>query len=129
MWLARRCGRVVSVEHNPGWFEHVRTQLAAAQMSNVDLRLRTTGATYETAIDDVTAIDFALIDGRRRHCCAMQAAEKLRPGGMLVLDNAERYPAALNEEWHRFHSIVAAWPKSQHDDGVSRTDIWLRPAA
>jgi len=46
-----------------------------------------------------------------------------------VLDNAERYPATLNEDWRRFYSTIATWPKIQHDNGVSRTDIWLRPAA
>jgi len=127
LWLARRCCRLVSVEHNAAWHAKVTSWLDAAQITNVDLQLRVDRTDYKRAIDDVSIVDFALIDGKRRAACAVFAAQKLRPGAMLVLDDADRYPTTASEMWARFHEMVADWPKGQHEDRVTRADIWLAP--
>ncbi len=37
------------------------------------------------------SLDYALVDGSYRDECVMRALEVLRPGGMLILDNANWY--------------------------------------
>src|SRR5262245_38432029 len=39
LWFAKRAGRIVSVEHHPGWFETVKQKVDLQGLSNVDLRL------------------------------------------------------------------------------------------
>lgn len=60
---------------------------------------------YASKIDhyDDNSFDLVMVDGRARNACLWHARRKVKPGGYLVLDNAERegYSAAIGlmEEW------------------------------
>lgn len=89
---------------------------------------------YAQAILDHPAghFDAILVDGRARVSCAALAAERVRPGGLLLLDNAERanyLPALarlrdLGWEERSFEGPVPAvvWPPT------SCTNAFRRPA-
>jgi hypothetical protein len=85
-WFASRVSRVVSVEHDPKWFERVRSALPP----NADLHLRTTG--YANAISEVEEqlFDIVVIDGPERHECALKATEHLKDDGLILFDNSDR---------------------------------------
>lgn len=115
-FLARRSGRVTSIEHDPRWYS-----LAASKLSgyrNVDLHLveahpptTSTGCfsghpawggidfrRYVDAIDDhAGAFDLIIIDGRCRDHCLNTAKHHVKPDGMILFDNAtrSRYRGAL----------------------------------
>ena len=40
---------------------------------------------------DRESLDFALIDRTYRDHCAIAALDRIRPGGVMVIDNVERY--------------------------------------
>ena len=106
LWLAARAASVHSVEHHPGWAEHLSPRLP----DNVTLRVvepvRTPVpdapsakpghagldcADYVAAIDDVPgAFDVVVIDGRAREACLARAVERVSPGGIIVFDNVDR---------------------------------------
>lgn len=112
VWLARRAGSVISVEHDPGWAARTRAALAARNARNVDLRVvepRAGGVgpaavrsakrgfegldftAYADAIDDVDGdFDLVVIDGRAREACLVRAIDRLAEGGVVVFDNVER---------------------------------------
>lgn len=127
LWLSRRCAHLISVEHDPEWHACVTRRLQEAGATNVDLRLRRTGAEYESAIDDVSVIDFALIDGKRRHICMVKCVSRLRPGGLLILDNADRYLPPGTDEWRAVQAMVEGWPMADTSNGVWKTTIWRKP--
>ena len=115
-----RCGaNLVSVEHNPQWHLQVSAALEARQASACDLRLieaedaampaaddsdpdgyASSDAAYRgksfrkyaAAMDEFpdASFDVVLIDGRARPSCLKHAVGKVKPGGMVVLDNTER---------------------------------------
>lgn len=117
VWLARRAAEVHSVEHDLGWAEVMRAQLA--DLSDVHLhavaptRRRSTAAEapsgrrgyadadfadYVRAIDDVPGtFDLIVIDGRSRASCLDHARERLAPDGLIVFDDPHRarYRAAI----------------------------------
>jgi hypothetical protein len=117
VWLARRAAEVHSVEHDLGWAETMRSQLA--DRSNVHLRAvaptrrrSTIGeapsgrrgyadadfADYVRAIDDVPGTcDVIVIDGRSRASCLDHARARLAPDGLIVFDDPHRarYRAAI----------------------------------
>lgn len=80
LWFAERVAAVVSVEHDPAWRDKVRS-LAPA---NVTL-LEAFGHTGQV-------FDLFLIDGLReeREGCLLKAHVFVKPGGWVVLDNANR---------------------------------------
>jgi SAM-dependent methyltransferase len=117
-WLARGA-EVVSIEHDPLWYAHLRQRFEPS--SPVDYRLvlpepaesdshgadiadpacyrsddaSFRGCTFRNYVSQVDAFpddhfDVILIDGRARPACIQHSVDKVRPGGLLVLDNADR---------------------------------------
>jgi hypothetical protein len=108
LWLGRRAGEVHSVEHDKGFYEFLAPQLTS--LPHVTLRAveavrepvphtpsQRRGhegldfSAYVAAIDDVPgSFDLVVVDGRARVASARHALPRLAPGGILVLDNADR---------------------------------------
>ncbi len=150
LWFARRVARVVSIEHNPVWFATVSARLASAGVANVLLRLDpacasggkpTDPATYLAPARDALAEapsppDLILIDGIHRDHAALWALERVRtPGGVIVLDNCERFipgasraPESIgpdarppSPQWERFHERTKGLRRVRFSNGISDT--------
>jgi predicted O-methyltransferase YrrM len=81
---------VYSNEHNAEWQRKVATDLERRGVNNVTYRLLA-GNDYTAAThvaDD--SVDFILVDGTLRHACMQTALRKVRPGGWIYLDNADK---------------------------------------
>lgn len=108
IWFAqKRAGRVVTVDHNQEWHRRI-SETALAQNLPVEALLRPAkpqpgcdhsgGHTWAMPgydfSDYVSAItdryNLILVDGRARVMCFQAALGHLRPGGYLVLHDAER---------------------------------------
>lgn len=86
---------------------------------------------YAGAIDEFpdAHFDLVLVDGRARPSCARHAAGKVRPGGLLLLDNTER-PYYLE----RTPECLPGWRKALDCFGptptqrqFTRCTVWQRP--
>jgi len=96
LWYAQRVAQVVSVEHNQRWYEQVSLRVP----SNVRLSLVATGVggsstdekdEYVASIfQDEGSYDIIVVDGQARNACCCVAVRCLLPGGLLILDNADR---------------------------------------
>lgn len=103
-WFATRMGRLLSVEHDAGWYAKVAAQLAERDIRNVDYQLHPVqpervetpdwiaamfASPYVRAVDAFgpRSIDFALVDGMYRSACALAVIPKLRSGALLIVDN------------------------------------------
>jgi hypothetical protein len=102
-FFSRRGCTVVSVEHDPEW--HARVASALERRPDVDLLLippqtsessdddeAKVFAAYAAAIDPypVDGFDAVLVDGRARALCLARAGDKVRKGGLVLLDDSER---------------------------------------
>jgi hypothetical protein len=87
LFWARRARRVISVEHDPAWYENVRSQ----NTPNAEISLAS-GYAYVEAIKKDAPHDVIVVDGRWRFDCTMNCLGYLAPGGMVILDNSERHP-------------------------------------
>jgi len=104
------------------------------------------------ALESLTdqTIDVALVDGGPRSFCTMTLIPKLRPGGLLILDdvhnflpsqsespNAFRNPAnipvksingaALN--WRDVFQQIQSWRRLWLSNGVRDTAVFFKPCA
>jgi Methyltransferase domain len=115
IFLARRVGRVVSIEYDAGWCEAVATRLRAHGLGNAELRhlppepgdddalyrssaAEFVGLSFRRYVQSVLehpdrAFDVILVDGRARLGCVVTALPKLRDDGVLILDDSEREDA------------------------------------
>jgi predicted O-methyltransferase YrrM len=148
LWLARRVSHVTSIEHHPRWFERVRIQAGRQRLTNISLKLVPDSECllgaghYVNPIYEDAAFDLILVDGLHRQSCALAAVNKIKAGGMIVVDNANWYlpspsrsPAsrASNQgpascEWAAFARQVAGWRVSWTSNGVTDTAIWFAPS-
>jgi hypothetical protein len=146
VFFARRLKQLTSLEHHQAWFNKVEKWLKEEQIKNVDyvqvsiIYPKGTGETdgYQKAIkeEQVKAykdyygyinrfpdgyFDFIMVDGRARVQCGMHALSKLKQGGMLVLDNAER------PRYQPLHNALRSWPSVFTTTGLTDTVIWFKP--
>lgn len=144
---------VTSIEYNPKWHEQVKFFLSQNHIENVDLHLilpqeiksvepvssnyRTNSpdhinshfADYVQVIDkfEDNFFDLVLVDGRARVDCINHSMSKVKPGGWLVLDNAERSFYNVADE------IMSSWYKQEYFGFVPyikqycKTTIWRKP--
>tara|TARA_A100001015_G_scaffold321198_1_gene450720 strand:+ start:1753 stop:2379 length:627 start_codon:yes stop_codon:yes gene_type:complete len=95
-YWAKRCREVVSVDDKKEWSSSVSC-IENVTAIHVDIDR------YADCIFDYEMSDLIVIDGIRRYACAQNAVQRLKPGGMIVLDNSDWYDAAcltLSEKPH-----------------------------
>lgn len=134
-WFARRLARLTSVEMDAAWYAKVRAKVEGS----VDLRhipiehgLREETPDfprptprYVAVIDewDDASLDFVLVDGHYRLACVRGALPKLRPGGLLAIDNTN-WLAELGD-W----GVPGSWPLVHQSENVmTQTSVWRAPA-
>ncbi|MEF3696118.1 methyltransferase domain containing protein [Desulfolutivibrio sp.] len=148
LYFSRLMDSLVTVEHNEKWRRKVAALLQRFEIANVTLAYappgearacpdmrppiwRKLGMTprrpeFADYFDHILAypdehFDVVLVDGRARVECAINAMEKIAPGGFLVLDNSE---------WEKYAPIFEAfadWRRRDFENGVWRTTIFCKP--
>jgi hypothetical protein len=89
LYWAARTRRVCAVETSRDW----HAKIAAHGLPNLELFLREDKAGYLACLAERgEKFDLIVVDGRWRQSCAALAPAFLREEGIIVLDDAERYP-------------------------------------
>jgi predicted O-methyltransferase YrrM len=123
--------------------------LRQANVGNVDLQLKSLeGAEHSDYVRTVEAmptesLDFVLVDGRLRGWCMLSALEKLKPGGLLILDNAESHFPRERADMKTSHETMAdtflkthletivtrmtSWRTITTYNGIWETRFWIKP--
>ena len=149
LWFARRLRSLRSIESHKGWYAKVKKNLADASVTNVDYRLFELShedeqeSQYTRAADDFPdqTLGFAMVDGAARATCANAVIRKLRPGGLLVIDNIQLFvdhpsrsphnrqgKGPRDSHWAMFVSATQGWRKLWNCSGIVDTCIWFKPA-
>lgn len=152
LWFAQRIKHLTSVEHDEAWYKAVSSKLKAANISNVNYLLckleegyeRREESSYVQVVNTFgkESLDFVLVDGEHRDVCAVMVLEKIRPGGIIVVDNVNWYlpcdsispnsrsknSLPASKEWTRFLDRVKDWCSIWTSNGVCDTAIWFKPS-
>jgi predicted O-methyltransferase YrrM len=152
LWFAKRIAHITSVEHNPEWFAIVTTMLNQQSIENVTYSLHqkethnSSGA--QSGYVNVTtslakeSLDLILVDGIYRSQCVLKSLPLIRPGGILVIDNVNRYlpsksiapnsrsfnQGPIDEEWKQALGLLTTWRFFWSSNGVSDTAFYFKPA-
>ncbi len=154
LWLSRRVRSLTTVEHHPDWYEMVKQALKDEGSGNCVLLLcepqlheALKGAAadgsityhsdecegsfeqYARAIDHLPdrSLDLVIVDGRSRAACLVHATPKVRPGGLLVLDDSDR------ERYRTAKESLRDWPSEEfcglrpYSLKLNCTTVWTRP--
>lgn len=151
LWFAARVAALTSVEHDERWYKAVGTRLSDSGLGNVEYVLAPEDQPKERGGDSSyartalsfpdAALDFALVDGHYRDYSAKFVMPKIRPGGMLIIDNVNWYlpcrskapnsrTTALgpaNPVWASVWRELAEWRTIWTSSGVWDTAIFIKP--
>jgi hypothetical protein len=133
-WFALRLGRLVSVEYDPDWHRKVVETLrdignAYCQLIPLDhppeqpVIVGDCIPAYVAIADEFPAdsLGLVIVDGHYRQACVKRVLAKIKPGGLLLIDNTDRMPLA---EW----GVPASWPVVHRSRNVrTETTIWRKP--
>lgn len=155
VWLAQRVAHLTSVESDPQWIVRVR-----AMIDKTDSSTRVTLHQADIGPGDVLdpansayvrlgkaiargSLDFVLVDGALRDHCAAVAIDLLKPGGLLIIDNVERYVPQVKKshspvarglgdgfgsgEWEQVYRRIENWECIWTSNGVTDTALWVKP--
>lgn len=159
LYFLSKVKEVVTVEHDHGWFDMLKTKIEVADAArwngqlilpenvagkiNLDKSQPTdyyseasifqhnTFKAYSTFISQFKDeyFDLVLIDGRARTSCLYHSIPKVKIGGFLVLDNAERKyylqnnSTLLKKHYKLLTNDMGPVPYSPH---FSQTAVWQR---
>ena len=155
LWLAERVKSVTTVEHDAGWFTRIEQKLGEQGLTNCVVLFREpenvetappatangdgigylsqkcpgSFAAYVQAIDQFPddSFDFVFVDGRSRAACLHHAARKVRPGGLLILDDSNR------ERYQQAAQCLQAWVRKDFcgikpfQSRLGYTTCWIKP--
>jgi hypothetical protein len=147
LWYAARVGELISVEHDPTWYERGCSALARTGLSQAKLifcppaldpaydwqrlwpgyaRLghpprKPEYKDYMTQIDRYPEGDFQVIaiDGRERVGCLLHALPHLAKGGCVILDDSHR------PKYAEFFSLLKDWHTEIYDFGLKQTTLFF----
>lgn len=133
LWFLGRGCRVTSIEHSADWAGYVRAFVDDHLSEEARARLEYHVEEGEAAVDRIRAtgdqsFDVILVDSANAHTyrpdCVVAARPKVRPGGLLVLDNSDHpnnWPALETMADHariRFTGLAPMCPV------VCQTSAW-----
>ena len=114
IWLANRCDKIISVEHDDVWYENLKSKLQ--KYPNIDLTLKIPqkekdeftsikmpNASFKDYVESIknypNQYDIIIIDGRCREVCLKMCLAYLKPNGIIIFDNSNRarYQQAIND--------------------------------
>lgn len=156
IWFACRVQKLMSVESKQKYHDDVKAILGEnGHLGKVDLHWIPIEANVsETAMshpygDIVSALqneslDFALVDGiRLRALCMEKVIPKIKPGGLLILDNAERFvpnramgkhtvsilprDKCPDKRWDGLLKTLSDWRAIITTNGIWDTRFWIKP--
>ena len=151
LWFAQKVSALTSVEHDRVWHNKVTKEFALRNLRNVDCLLvekdvedsKGQDAAYVRITEKFakSSLDFILVDGAYRDSCALACLALLRPGGVLIIDDAHWFlpsnstsPKARTYEqgpaspqWERFVTAVANWRCIRTTDGIHDTILYFKP--
>jgi len=155
LWLARRVAHLHSIEDDRLWYQAVKNELKAARLtakvtyqfipcewSEMDEPAEHPYAGAANALPE-GSLDFALVDGNIRACCMRLILGKLKPGGLLILDNANRFIPnryldrhttvherrcePRSEAWKETMELLTPWRWINTTNGIWDTRFWIKP--
>lgn len=140
VWFAERVRHLTSIEHDGRWYEQVGEALAHADATNIDYRLipldHPAGEPEQPTYSSLPAyvailhqfadasLDVIVVDGHYRTHCIRASVSKLKPGGLLLVDDVDLWPSRdavpIPDDW-----VLV----DKSSNGIKHTCIWQRPVA
>ncbi len=151
IWTAKRIKHLTSVEHDESWYRKVQKMIIDNELDNISFHHFHEDKEFNQASDtayvkiieqfEPNSLDFALVDGIYRDYCAFNLISRIRPGGMLIIDNVNWYLPSFSyspdsrssaqgpkgEIWIKGYDYISQWRTIWTSSCVTDTAIFFKP--
>ncbi len=151
LWFSKRVMHITSVEHNPEWFKKIKDKIKDLSINNItyilhpkqDETIPASETNYVNATHEFepSSLDVVLVDGTYRAQCVLKSLPLLKPGGLLIIDNVNRYlpsnskvpnsrsiaKGPIDDEWRQVSVQINSWRFFWTSNGVSDTAFYFKP--
>ncbi|MDA9171057.1 glycosyltransferase [Alphaproteobacteria bacterium] len=149
LWFAKRCASISSIETSLIWKNKILNSAKKESLNNINIHLVDQLSEdfenyYLAEIQSIRdeSLDFVLVDGKIRDLSTLKSIPKIKPGGMIIIDNFQRYlpsnsiaPFAigikeqpLNKTWSKIYKLyLSKWKSISTSNGVNDTVIFFKP--
>lgn len=143
-WFAKRLAKLTSIESSREWFDkvnsNIKTEGLVDKVTYIYIENEEEYAKFALNLPD-GSVDFCLIDGDVRDQCALNMVDKMRVGGILVIDNVNWYipnnetispdsrrtvDGFESECWYDFSLRTQEWRRLWTSNGVTDTAIFIK---
>ena len=136
IFFARRTKHVSAVENEAAWFNRVSQRLKDKSIQNVEMRLRQFDvknpenfehSAYLNALSGAT-FDVIVVDGAEewvqvRPICFQHAEQRVKPGGIIIVDDSWRYTNLRANNKAKRHQVFQSVGPCR--PGVTSTDLYF----
>lgn len=147
LWLLGHGAQVVTIEDSAEWTEALLARAPHADVRLIEpsggqiARAVVDWPAYADMINDQKAdsLDLVIVDGVTRRLCVLAAADKVKPGGMLLLDDSQPPPDVpswrpeLRDLYTDLPNVLDGWSMT-HLRGLKpgtwnpvQTTVWIKP--
>lgn len=147
IWLSSRCKNITSIENDESWYKNVKAKISQLNLANkaeliyapLDKNGTLENQTYLAPVKKIqdSSLDVIIIDGKLRSYCTNLSLPLLKPGGVLIIDDADRFfvnkklnniPNDLYQtEWDEIGKKLAEWRSLWTTDGMHATLFLFKP--
>ena len=122
IWWSKKAKSVVAVDDNPQWYNMVVEGLNEKNSHNVHAIFAEELQYYTLPLKTMGVFDLIIVDGSfRKECLELISKQNLSQDGMVILDNLEFMPEAIEIPLLRANEVhIFAQPKHHY----WRTAIW-----
>lgn len=124
VWMSKLTKKLISIEHHTEWYRRVKNNIQQDATCNpVDLRFLS--RPYDKVCNEFPQefFDLIIVDGRDRVKCIEASIRVLKPGGILMLDDAQR------EKYQPGHNLLKDWQITETFSKPRNTYWWQKPLA
>lgn len=151
LFFSQNVKKIISIEHDFSWFNYFSNIVNDLNLNNIELiffepKKKSSGLIkyeskhdlkwenydfedYVESIDNYADnfFDLVVIDGRARDYCLKKSISKVKPGGYILFDNADRvlYESSLQEIKHWL--VLRSFSPTIYDMMFSQTNIYRKP--
>lgn len=135
-WFAIHAHRIVSVDYDSPWTQGVKKYLERLYLYSAQLKIQYTQKSHDIAYpftnsyvqsinENNCAYNCIIIDGLYPEACMTQALKHIKPGGVIILNHAERFNFELLDQ-ESLEKLNSCEHKSFAQPGEQdwRTDYW-----
>jgi hypothetical protein len=151
LFFSQKVKKIISIEHDLSWFNYFTKTVENLKFENIELNffqpkkknpesikygskhdLKWKNYDFEKYVESIDQyeddyFDLVVIDGRARDFCLEKAIPKVKPGGYILFDNADRelYGFTLQEieNW----LVLRSFSPTVYDIMFSQTNIYKKP--